>query len=34
LHKDRRLAALVDAWPKLPKHIRAAIVALVGTAAR
>ncbi len=29
---DPDLARLVDAWPGLPPHIKAAIVALLGTA--
>jgi hypothetical protein len=29
---DPKLAELVNAWPDLPAHIRAAVLALVGTA--
>jgi hypothetical protein len=29
---DAELACVVSAWPDLPPHIRAAILALVGTA--
>jgi hypothetical protein len=29
---DHDLAAVVTAWPDLPPHIRAAVLALVGTA--
>jgi hypothetical protein len=27
------LACVVEAWPQLPEHIKAAVLALVGTAA-
>jgi hypothetical protein len=30
---DPDLARILDAWPKLPAHIRAAVLALVATAA-
>jgi hypothetical protein len=29
---DPDLARVIDAWPDLPQHIRAAVLALVGTA--
>jgi hypothetical protein len=29
---DPELARVIDAWPDLPDHIRAAVLALVGTA--
>jgi len=32
-NRDSDLAALVDAWPTLPEPIKAAIRALIGTAA-
>ena len=32
LPADPELARLVDAWPTLPAHIRAAVLALVQTA--
>jgi hypothetical protein len=32
LQADPDLARLVDAWPTLPAHIRAAVLALVQTA--
>jgi hypothetical protein len=31
---DAELARVVEAWPDLPPHIRAAVLALVGTAAK
>jgi hypothetical protein len=29
---DPDLARVLDAWPKLPPHIKAAVLALIGTA--
>jgi hypothetical protein len=29
---DPDLARVIDAWPTLPPHIRAAVLALIGTA--
>jgi len=31
---DPELAAVVTAWPTLPEHVRAAVMALVATAKR
>jgi hypothetical protein len=30
---DRNLARVIDVWPTLPKHIRAAVLVLIGTTA-
>jgi hypothetical protein len=30
--RDPDLARVIDAWPDLPPHIRAAVLALIGTA--
>jgi hypothetical protein len=32
LHADPDLTRIIDAWPDLPAHIKAAVLALVGTA--
>jgi hypothetical protein len=32
LHNDPDLARIMTAWPKLPEHIRAAVLVLVNTA--
>jgi hypothetical protein len=29
---DPELARVIDAWPDMPPHIRAAVLALIGTA--
>jgi len=34
LQNDAELAAVVMAWPTLPEHVRAAVMALVATAKR